>query len=101
MKITACPRCGSKNLDIADMSDGITPGIDWSTNVCRDCDWQGIPLEFETENDYQKFQKGFEKENKSEDLPMHKDPAESAPTQSLILRYLTASFLFLLFVIIP
>ena len=101
MKITACLRCGSKNLDIADMSDGITPGIDWSTNVCRDCQWQGIPLEFETENDYQKFLKGLEKEKKSENLPMHKDPAESAPTQRLISRYLTAAFLMLLFVIIP
>jgi hypothetical protein len=101
MKITACPRCGSKNLDIADMRDGITPGIDWSTTVCRDCDWQGIPLEFETENYYQKFLQGFEKEKKSEDLPIHKDPAESAPSQRLILRYLTTSFLFALFVIIP
>jgi len=97
MKITACLRCGSKNLDIADMRDGITPGIDWSTNVCRDCDWQGIPLEFETENNYQKFLTGFEKEKKPEDLPVYRDLAESAPTQSLILRYLTASFLFLLY----
>jgi len=101
VKITACPRCGSKNLDIADMRDGITPGIDWSTNVCRNCDWQGIPLEFETENNYQKFLKGLEKQKKSEDLPIQKDPAESAPGQRLILRYLTASFLSLLFVIIP
>jgi nitrate reductase NapE component len=101
MKITACPRCGSKNLDIADMRDGITPGIDWSTMVCRDCDWQGIPLEFETENAYQKFLKGFEKEKKSEDLPIQKDIAESAPTERLIVRYVIASFLFLLFIIIP
>jgi hypothetical protein len=101
MKITACLRCGSKNLDIADMRDGITPGIDWSTMVCRDCDWQGIPLEFETENDYQKFLKGLEKQKKSEKLPTNKDLAESAPTERLIVRYLTASFLLLLFVIIP
>jgi hypothetical protein len=101
MKITACPRCGSKNLDIADMRDGITPGIDWSTNVCRNCDWQGIPLEFETENNYQKFLKGLEKQKKSVDLPIPKDPAESAPGQRFILRYLTASFLFLLLIIIP
>jgi hypothetical protein len=101
MKITACLRCGSKNLDIADMRDGITPGIDWSTMVCRDCDWQGIPMEFETENDYQKFLKGLEKVKKSEDLPMYIDPAESAPTERLIVRYVTASFLFLLFLIIP
>jgi hypothetical protein len=64
MKITACLRCGSKNLDIADMSDGITPGIDLNKRVCRDCDWQGIPFEFETENDYQKFLKGFEKKKR-------------------------------------
>lgn len=101
MKITACLRCGSRNLDIAKMRDGISPGIDWSTMVCRDCDWQGIPLEFETENDYQKFLKSFEKEKKSKDVQMHKDPAESAPIQRFLLRYWIASFLFLLFVIIP
>ncbi len=101
MKITACPRCGSKNLDIADMRDGISPGIDWSTNVCRNCDWQGIPLEFETENNYQKFLIGLEKQKKFENLPVQIDPAESTPTERLILRYLTASFLFLLFLIIP
>jgi len=101
MKITACPRCGSKNLDIADMRDGITPGIDWSTMVCRDCNWQGIPLEFETENNYQKFLKGLEKQKKSENLPVCEDVAESAPTQRFILRYLTAAFLFLLLIIIP
>ncbi len=101
MKITACPRCGSKNLDIADMRDGITPGIDWSTMVCRDCDWKGIPLEFETENAYQNFLKGLEKQKESMNLPKHEDIAESAPTQRLILRYLTAAFLFLLLIIIP
>jgi hypothetical protein len=101
MKITACPRCGSKNLDIADMRDGITPGIDWSTMVCRECDWQGIPLEFKTENAYRNFLKGLEKQKKSERSPICEDIAESAPSQRLILRYLTAAFLFLLFVIIP
>ena len=101
MKITACPRCGSKNLDIADMRDGISPGIDWSTNVCRDCDWQGIPLEFETENNYQKFLIGLEKQKKFENLPVQMDPAESAPIQHFILRYVSAAFLFLLFILIP
>jgi hypothetical protein len=101
MKMRACLRCGSKNLDIADMRDGITPGIDWSTMVCRDCNWQGIPLEFETENAYQNFLKGLEKQKKSENKPVCEDIAESAPTQRLILRYLTAAFLFLLFIIIP
>jgi hypothetical protein len=64
MKITACLRCGSKNLDIADMSDGITPGTDLHTKVCRDCEWKGIPLEFETENDYQKFLKSLKKKKR-------------------------------------
>ena len=83
------------------MRDGITPGIDWSTMVCRDCNWQGIPLEFETENAYQNFLKGLEKQKKSEDIPSHEDVAESAPTQRFVLRYVTAAFLFLLFLIIP
>jgi len=101
MKIRACLRCGSKSLDIADMRDGITPGIDWSTMVCRECNWQGIPLEFETENAYQNFLKGLDKQKKSENLPVYEDVAESAPTQRLILRYFTAAFLFLLFLILP
>jgi hypothetical protein len=101
MKIRACLRCGSKRLDIADMCDGITPGIDWSTMVCRDCNWQGMPLEFETENAYQRFLKGLEKQKKSENEPVYEDIAESAPTQRLIVRYFTAAFLLLLFLIIP
>jgi hypothetical protein len=101
MKITACLRCGSKNLDIADMRDGITPGIDWSTMVCRDCNWKGIPLEFETEKAYQNFLKGLEKHKKSENLPFYEDIAESAPTLRLIFRYLTTALLFLLFLMIP
>ncbi len=101
MKIRACLRCGSKNLDIADMRDGITPGIDWSTMVCRECNWQGIPLEFETEGAYQNFLKGLEKQKKSENLPKCEDVAESAPIQRLTSRYFTAVFLFLLFLIIP
>lgn len=101
MKIRACLRCGSKRLDIAHMCDGITPGIDWSTMVCRDCNWQGIPLEFETEKAYQNFLKGLEKQKKSENVSVYEDVAESAPTQRLIVRYFTAAFLFLLFLILP
>lgn len=83
------------------MCDGITPGIDWSTMVCRDCNWQGIPLEFETEKAYQNFLKGLEKQKKSENVSVYEDVAESAPTQRLIVRYFTAAFLFLLFLILP
>jgi hypothetical protein len=101
MKIRACLRCGSRNLDIADMRDGITPGIDWSTMVCRDCNWQGIPLEFETDRAYQQFLQGLKQYKKTEQPPPVVDVAESAPTSRFIVRYVTAAFLFLLFFILP
>lgn len=101
MKIKACLRCGSTNLKLAGMRDGITPGIEWSTTVCKDCQWQGIPLEFETEKAYRKFLEGLKQVTPSEEVPQTQDPAESAPVQRFVLRYVTAVFLMLLFIIIP
>ena len=52
MKISACPKCGSKNISMGTLGTGVTFGItSWIQN-CRDCGYKGQPIEFETEKDY-------------------------------------------------
>lgn len=100
MVITACPRCGSKNLDIAGIRDYGIPQIYWQ-KVCKDCEWQGTPLEFENEKNYKNFLNSLDKKVKKEETVHYKDPAESAPIRRYILRELTADFLASLLIIIP
>lgn len=101
MKITACPICGSKNIDIADMRDGSSPHIHWETKACRECGWTGTPLEFESEKEYQKFLDDLKKEDKIQDKGDYIDPAESAPIRRHIKRSFVAHGLMILaFVIV-
>ena len=55
MKITVCPKCGSKNISMGTMGSGVTFGITSWTETCRDCGYQGQPLLFESEKEYKKF----------------------------------------------
>jgi len=55
MEITACPVCGSKNIGIGTLGDGIISGLSSWKEVCRNCGYQGASLLFEKEEDYQKF----------------------------------------------
>ncbi len=54
--IRACIRCGSRDLRIPGLADGVVPETDnlgaW---VCRACGWQDIPVEFEAKADYEAF----------------------------------------------
>jgi hypothetical protein len=100
MTITACPRCGSKNIDIAGIRDYGIPQMYWQ-KVCRDCEWQGTPLIFENETDYNKFLNSLNKNVKKEEKVYYKDPAESAPIRRYILREFATIFLASLLVIIP
>ncbi len=54
MKISACPRCGSTRIFQGTMSDGTITGIT-TRQVCRDCGYQGPPVLFDSEEEYQKF----------------------------------------------
>jgi len=45
MRITACPRCGSRRIYAGTMGDGVLVGYT-TKDVCRDCGYQGMPLIF-------------------------------------------------------
>lgn len=55
MEITACPVCGSKNIGIGTLGDGIISGLSSWKEVCRNCGYQGASLVFESEAEYNKF----------------------------------------------
>jgi transcription elongation factor Elf1 len=55
MEITACPVCGSTNIGIGTLGDGIISGLSSWNEVCRNCGYQGPSLIFENEEAYQKF----------------------------------------------
>ena len=65
MQITACPVCGSKNISIGTLGDGIIAGLSSWKEVCRNCGYQGASLLFETEEDYNNYLKAL-KENTAE-----------------------------------
>ena len=54
MEIFACPKCGSRNIHIGTIRDGVLDGYT-SRYVCRDCDYQGMPIVFDSEEEYISF----------------------------------------------
>jgi len=55
MEISACPVCGSKNIGIGTLGDGIISGLSSWNEVCKNCGYQGASLLFESETEYKKF----------------------------------------------
>ena len=55
MEITACPVCGSKNIGIGTLGDGVISGLSSWNEVCKDCGYQGASLIFGSESEYKKF----------------------------------------------
>jgi transcription elongation factor Elf1 len=55
MEVTACPVCGSKNIGIGTLGDGIISGLSSWKEVCRNCGYQGPSVVFESEAAYNKF----------------------------------------------
>jgi hypothetical protein len=54
MEIKACPRCGSTNIYQGTMGDGVLTGYT-SREVCKNCGFQGMPVIFNSQEDYKKF----------------------------------------------
>ena len=81
MEITACPVCGSTNIGIGTLGDGIISGLSSWKEVCRNCGYQGSSLLFESEEEYQKFltalKEGspltFETKSRKEKKPVKKE----------------------------
>ena len=56
MKIIACPNCGSRRIYQGTMGDGVLVGYTFR-EVCRNCGYQGMPIIFDSEEEYRKFLK--------------------------------------------
>jgi transcription elongation factor Elf1 len=54
MEISACPRCGSRKIFQGTIGDGVLTGYT-NRQVCRNCGFQGMPIIFNTEQDYVAF----------------------------------------------
>ena len=54
MRISACPMCGSRNIFQGTMGDGVLTGY-VNRDVCKDCGYQGMPIIFDSEDEYKKF----------------------------------------------
>jgi hypothetical protein len=69
MKIEACISCGSRNIRSGTISDGVLPGYTNGlvTYVCEDCNHRGLPIIFETEEEYEKFLLALREDKKKED----------------------------------
>jgi hypothetical protein len=64
MKIYACPKCGSKDIHIGTLDSGVTYGVTSWDYTCRYCNYKGMPLIFDSENDYKIFLKNLLEEKK-------------------------------------
>ncbi|HUS99542.1 MAG TPA: hypothetical protein VMY59_04400 [Candidatus Thermoplasmatota archaeon] len=67
MQITACPICGSKNIGIGTLGDGIISGLSSWKEVCKQCGYQGASLLFESESEYKKFLEALSHQKKQID----------------------------------
>jgi len=68
MEITACPICGSKNIGIGTLGDGIISGLSSWKEVCKNCGYQGASLVFESESEYKKFLDALSPQKKQQGL---------------------------------
>jgi hypothetical protein len=70
MKIEACISCGSRKIRSGTISDGVLPGYTDGlvAYVCDNCNHRGIPMIFETEEEYNEFLKALseDKEQKAQ-----------------------------------
>jgi len=70
MKILACPQCGSKNVEMGTLNDGLWGGgfipnsREWWRHVCKDCGFRGNFIEFDTIEAYEAFAKAFKEDKK-------------------------------------
>lgn len=77
MEITACPVCGSKNIGIGTLGDGIISGLSSWNEVCRNCGYQGASLIFESESEYNKFFEELSNQKKQTEVAIEKVNEES------------------------
>jgi transcription elongation factor Elf1 len=81
MEITACPICGSKNIGIGTLGDGIISGLSSWKEVCRNCGYQGASLVFESEADYQMFLEALLRQKTQEETHTEKTDEKAGSTK--------------------
>jgi len=59
MTIKACPRCGSQRIYMGTLKAGVIYGVTSWKLQCRDCGYQGQPLLFDTQEEYDKFRESL------------------------------------------
>jgi len=64
MNIKACPKCGSRDVRMAGIGEGTIFGLTSWDMVCEKCNYKGMPILFDSENDYEAFLKELENEQK-------------------------------------
>ena len=92
MEIIACPNCGSRRIFQGRMGDGVLTGYT-SRNVCRDCNYQGMPIIFDSEKEYNKFldSKSLNKKKLKSELKEKKKTIKKTRSFGIIiLAFLTA-----------
>ena len=75
MNITACPKCGSRNIFQGRLKDGVLTGYT-SREVCRDCGYRGSPIIFDSEKDYKIFVEQLKKGKPSDETEDFTDLSE-------------------------
>ncbi len=95
--IAACPRCGSRRIEMGTMNQGVLFGLTSWKSVCKNCGYQGEPLFFEDEESYQKFLEGLSKDKAqpsitegSESMSAETDVEEAAglsPKEKEVVKY--------------
>ncbi|MFH1014185.1 MAG: hypothetical protein V1769_06745 [Thermoplasmatota archaeon] len=83
MEITACPNCGSKNIGIGTLGDGIISGLSSWKEVCKDCGYQGASLLFDSEIEYKKFIEALSNTKKQTVEQKEQTKEEKAEEESL------------------
>lgn len=72
MRIYACPKCGNRNIRRPQLQIGALTGDSFT---CANCSYQGMPVIFETEEEYKKFVKELSKikDDEYENIDTDKD----------------------------
>jgi uncharacterized integral membrane protein len=104
MEITACPVCGSKNIGIGTLGDGIISGLSSWNEVCRNCGYQGASLVFESEAQYKKFLEALALQKKQAETqceePIEEKTTISSSKKSYLFEFIVSIVLTIVFFIV-
>jgi len=84
MEVIACPKCGSLRIYQATISDGLFPGGgEGMKYVCRECNYQGMPIIFSSEKEYKTFIEKIKNKPFMEKIPEKEEGKKEKRTENL------------------